>query len=467
MTKPVLSKSTYIRSLQCVKSLYLHKKRPFLRDRLSKEQRAKFERGTDIGLLARDLYPGGIDCSQKSPMQYARALELTAASIAEGHPVLYEAAFMHDGILIYLDILLRDGDAWKAIEVKSSASLSQTYFEDAALQYYVLNGAGIDVSSFWLMHVNTDYELEQEPDLAAYFRLVDVIAEVMQMQESVLKNIAAAKSALQADSSPKIDIGSHCHLPYPCDFQGHCWKKVASPNVFDIPGLSWGERDSLYLESGIDLEAALLRPDLDPGLMGRMQALVAGEIYRNEAILAPLKTLRKDILLIDIAYGLPAKPLLPGTKPYAPFPFAAALTGPGGEMYILDLQSPDQAIRESINFLSKHILQGSEIIVWDAAQEQILRNLLPQNLLMDIHILDEFYGTGFFYPGEPLAKDLRDLAEAARFPDLESYSRILDSHRYSMHFQGKGKDDWHPEKLSGHCRSNLLILRQLLDDICT
>lgn len=36
----ILSKSTYIKGLQCEKALYLTKKHPYLRDRLSIEQRA-------------------------------------------------------------------------------------------------------------------------------------------------------------------------------------------------------------------------------------------------------------------------------------------------------------------------------------------------------------------------------------------------------------------------------------------
>jgi len=52
MEKHVLSKSTFIRGNQCLKSLYLNKKRPFLRDKLSPEQLEKFRRGHNVGFLA-------------------------------------------------------------------------------------------------------------------------------------------------------------------------------------------------------------------------------------------------------------------------------------------------------------------------------------------------------------------------------------------------------------------------------
>jgi hypothetical protein len=60
--RAILSKSTFIRGLQCEKSLYLHKKRPFLRDRLSPEQLAKFSRGTNVGVYAQELFPGRGRC---------------------------------------------------------------------------------------------------------------------------------------------------------------------------------------------------------------------------------------------------------------------------------------------------------------------------------------------------------------------------------------------------------------------
>ena len=36
----------------------MQKKHPYLRDKLSIEQRAKFQRGTDVGVLAHEVFPG-------------------------------------------------------------------------------------------------------------------------------------------------------------------------------------------------------------------------------------------------------------------------------------------------------------------------------------------------------------------------------------------------------------------------
>ena len=55
MQKHVLSKSTFIRGVQCEKSLYLNKHARNLRDEISPEQMAVFSQGTNVGELAQRL----------------------------------------------------------------------------------------------------------------------------------------------------------------------------------------------------------------------------------------------------------------------------------------------------------------------------------------------------------------------------------------------------------------------------
>jgi hypothetical protein len=54
-----LSKSLFLRGLQCPKSLYLYKTQPDLRDPVSQTQEAIFQSGTDVGITAQGLFPGG------------------------------------------------------------------------------------------------------------------------------------------------------------------------------------------------------------------------------------------------------------------------------------------------------------------------------------------------------------------------------------------------------------------------
>ena len=67
MEKHVLSKSTFIRGLQCKKLLYLYKNHYNLKDKVSSQTQAMFNQGNKVGLLAQKLFPNGADASPSRP----------------------------------------------------------------------------------------------------------------------------------------------------------------------------------------------------------------------------------------------------------------------------------------------------------------------------------------------------------------------------------------------------------------
>lgn len=230
----ILSKSTYIKGEQCEKALYLFKNRPFLRDKLSMEQRAKFKRGVDVGLLAQQYFPGGINMTPSSPSQFSKKVVETLNNLTNPDVnVMYEAVFQYDDTLIMLDIIVRDGDKWRAIEVKSSLNLSPTYMKDAALQYYVLKGCELPLSDIQLMYINANYIRKGDLDLSQLFVFQSVKEYAEQYQDVIAKNIAHFKYIIKQPHSPKIPIGNQCDNPYRCEFHGHCWKDV--PTEADKP----------------------------------------------------------------------------------------------------------------------------------------------------------------------------------------------------------------------------------------
>ena len=66
MEKYALSKSTFIRGLQCKKKLYLYKHHYNLKDNISPQSQAIFNQGNKVGILAQDLFPNGADASPSS-----------------------------------------------------------------------------------------------------------------------------------------------------------------------------------------------------------------------------------------------------------------------------------------------------------------------------------------------------------------------------------------------------------------
>jgi hypothetical protein len=223
MPDHILSKSTYIRGLQCHKSLYLNKFRPYLRDKITEEQLAKFARGHAVGKVAHQLFPGGVVIPRPGKSSASK----TEQFINEGFPVIYEACFIYGQVIIALDILVKQQNGWNAYEVKSSAALSNVYFNDAYLQYYVINGSGLKPEKFFLVHRNTDIELSESADLDKAFIFTDVTDECESKLGYVSQNIDQMVEVMQHDKSPDIMPGRQCMNPYPCDFRGVCWKKIS------------------------------------------------------------------------------------------------------------------------------------------------------------------------------------------------------------------------------------------------
>jgi hypothetical protein len=100
--KHSLSKSSFIRGLQCHKSLYLKKYHPELEAEVSESQQAIFTKGTDVGILAQQLFPGGIDLGKYIPSDFEKVFSETTRLIKEGQEVIYEAGFRWSNTLVCL-----------------------------------------------------------------------------------------------------------------------------------------------------------------------------------------------------------------------------------------------------------------------------------------------------------------------------------------------------------------------------
>jgi len=222
MPEYILSKSTYIRGQQCHKSLYLNKFRPYLRDKITEEQLAKFARGHAVGKIAQQLFPGGVLLTKPG----TSSAQKTAQLISEGCPVIYEACFIADEVVVALDILVKTETGYNAFEVKSSLALSNVYYEDAFLQYHVIRASGLKPEKFFLIHRNPEIELSDSGNLHEMFIFTDVTAECEIRKDIIHENIVQMLEVMKRDKSPDIQPHTHCMRPYPCDFRGVCWKKI-------------------------------------------------------------------------------------------------------------------------------------------------------------------------------------------------------------------------------------------------
>jgi len=223
----ILSKSTFMYGCQCPKRLWLHKYRPALRDEIDEEQQAVFQIGTDVGKLAEQLFPGGVDARPVDTFSYQQSAADTARYIAEGHKVIYEAAFQYQGMLCAVDILVKKRNKWYAYEVKSTTKVKDPHIPDAAFQYYVITHAGLALGDFSIIHLNNQYKRQGELNVQELFAVESVLERILAEQDFVHEQGQALKAMLlKKDEMPQVEVGNHCNKPYPCDFQGFCFEGI-------------------------------------------------------------------------------------------------------------------------------------------------------------------------------------------------------------------------------------------------
>ena len=230
MLKPprhILSKSTFMYGCQCPKRLWLHKYKPDVRDEMDEEQQAIFQRGTDVGKLAEELFPGGVDARPKDTYSYQQSVADTARYIAEGRKVIYEAAFQYEGLLCAVDILVQRRGKWYAYEVKSTTKVKPEHMPDAAFQFYVITNAGLELADFSIIHLNNQYVRQGDLNVQELFAVESVLERVLPEQVFVQDQGQALKAMLlKKDEMPQIEVGNHCNKPYACDLQGFCFEGI-------------------------------------------------------------------------------------------------------------------------------------------------------------------------------------------------------------------------------------------------
>jgi len=246
-----LSKSQYVRGLQCHKSLWLYKLRRELKSEPDAQTQNRFDTGHEVGGIAKDLFPGGVEIAH-DPGNYQGMIEQTARLINEGVDVIYEASFREQGVFIMADILVRSGDVWDVYEVKSSTSVKPYHEDDAAIQWYVLNQK-IPLGSIHIVHIDNSYVFTGELDVDGLFSIVDITGIVLERQAEIESNLGAMKAMLDLDELD-IPIGPQCTSPFDCDFQAYCWKGVPFPSVFNLYRLNGDRKFELFHQGLVNYE---------------------------------------------------------------------------------------------------------------------------------------------------------------------------------------------------------------------
>lgn len=321
---PTLSKSRFMAGLQCHKRLYLECYHRDLADPIGEGLQAIFDSGTEIGELARKLYPGGLLIAEDY-LHHEEAIASTKSTLPDTSvPALFEAAFRYDDIRIRADILVRTGDdSFDLIEVKSTTQAKDEHIPDVAIQLYVLKGCGLNIQRSCLGHINREYVYQGgEYDLEQLFRIEDVSDRAIALLPEIPRLLAEMRHPLLNSEPPDIKIGRHCSKPHDCPFIGHCHTGLPEHHISQLPWIRDRLRRTLD-EAGIEDIRDI--PEnffgLNPIQRRVRDCVVNDHVYINDELSSILENLDYPIHFLDFETFNPALPLYPGTRPYDIIPF--------------------------------------------------------------------------------------------------------------------------------------------------
>lgn len=384
MARKYLSKSTFIKGVQCEKALYLHKFNSELADEISQQQEAVFQTGTNVGILAQELFPGGIDASPKDYTKYFESFKYTQQLIDEGVEIIYEAGFCFDYVMCFIDILVKENGKWHAYEVKSSTKVSTTYIIDASLQYYIMKNSGLDISDISIMHINNNYIRNGEIDLNQLFNSVSVIDQVQNNNDYVKNKLITLHDTLAKNSVPNIDIGEHCSDPYDCNFKGYCWKHIPKYSIFDISRLNKKIKWNLYKGRYIEIKDIPIDTRLSDNQKIEIDCYInQNKIIQKTKIREFVKSLSRNIYYLDFETYQSAVPKFNDLKAYQqiPFQYSAHYENNGTIEHYEFLADPHEDPRESfVKSLIKDMKKDGDILVYNIGFERGRLNELMKNL---------------------------------------------------------------------------------------
>ena len=213
-----LTKTDYVRGMQCPKMLWLDRHKPEARE-IPAEVRCRMVRGNDFGdrmmgvfgpyIEVQEYYPG-----TKHPDKEKMAAK-TAELIAAGTKIICEAAFMDgEGNYCAADILRKTDDGYEMYEVKNSPSVSETFVKDTGFQAYLIRKCGVFLKRIFIIFNSGDpydpYQVEEITERTNRYAVwvednIGKLGEIAQQSEEVL-----------------TEMGSQCSYPYKCWYYGYC-----------------------------------------------------------------------------------------------------------------------------------------------------------------------------------------------------------------------------------------------------
>jgi predicted RecB family nuclease len=365
-----------------LKRLYWQVHQPELAAQPDAAAEAIIQQGHEVGMLARRLFPGGVevDCSRGLGDAIRATRELVANPDVQA---IFEGVFEHQNVLVKVDILHRRRDGrWRLIEVKSTTDVRDHHLDDVGIQYRVVSRSGVDVASVCLAHVNRAFVFDgQNIDAKRFFRIRNLTRRVERLQPKLTFQLRSEFTVLAMPQPPDIAPGRHCTDPVTCEFYDRCNSPRPDDHIGYLPRIHASAMEELE-EMGVQ-SIHDVPDDFELSEIQRRAAtcVQTGEPwFDREALKAKLATVRFPIAYLDFETRNPAIPRFSGMRPFDHICFQFSLhtqSEPGEALEHVEFLATDakDPRREFITSLCAALGESGSVVVYSSFESQRLSDL--------------------------------------------------------------------------------------------
>jgi len=212
-----ITKTDFMRGMQCRKMLWLDKHRPGLRV-IPPEIQAKLDAGNDFGDRAMGMFGPYEEMTVYRPgtriPDKKKMAENTRKHLALGTEVICEAAFLDYNNYCAVDILRKTEKGYDFYEVKNSPELHEQFIRDAGFQNYILTRCGLRIGHIYIVLHGED---EEHP-----FVPREITAEAKELFPWINEHIWDLNRMQKEKEEVYTEPGAQCREPYECWYYGYC-----------------------------------------------------------------------------------------------------------------------------------------------------------------------------------------------------------------------------------------------------
>lgn len=277
----MLTKTNFMKYLECPLALWLFKNRPDLLPQETSEDRRRMKMGRAVDDFSRKLFGGGVDVRGYNHMGWQN----TQKAIVADAEILFQPTVVADQITCRADILEKNRDGWVINEVKSATSVKKEYPYDVAFQQICFENAGIKIIGANLIHINNKYIRQGDVEPKKLFTAENITDIAFEKMKDIKKLIPRALEVLESREEPDKKFLDSCLSPKTCEYL------------------------KIYLES----------------IGQKQRELEYEEIIDRAGIKERLAELRYPLYFLDYETYGEAIPPFDGTRPYQNIPFQYSL----------------------------------------------------------------------------------------------------------------------------------------------